>query len=110
MMHHSLRLLAATLLLSLGVAHASDAAPEKAATCVACHGERGAKPILPTYPVIAGQYANYLAHSLEAYRSGDRKNAVMAGIAAGLTDEDIEVLSHYFARQDGGLYTPSVGP
>lgn len=90
--------------------HASDAAPEKAATCVACHGERGAEPILPTYPVIAGQYANYLSHSLESYRSGERKNAVMAGIAAGLTDEDIEVLSRYFAKQDGGLYTPKVGP
>lgn len=84
-------------------------APESAASCVACHGERGAAPILPSYPVLAGQYADYLEHSLLAYRDGSRKNAIMAGLAGGLSDADIRALSRYFAAQDGPLYTPSVG-
>lgn len=108
-MSNYLRVAAMTLLMSVGVAQASADAPAQAATCVACHGEAGAKPILPTYPVIAGQYANYLAHALKDYRSGARKNAVMAGIAGVLSDEDIKVLSQYFSQQEGPLYTPSVG-
>lgn len=98
----------ALLSLGLGAAQAADA-PEVAATCVACHGERGAAPIMPSYPVIAGQYEDYLAHSLEAYRSGKRKNAIMAGIAGGLSDQDIRELSRYFAQQPSPLYTPKVG-
>ncbi|MGB1561813.1 MAG: c-type cytochrome [Sinimarinibacterium flocculans] len=83
-------------------------APEKAAACAACHGEGGAKPILPEYPVLAGQYANYLEHSLRGYRDGERKNAIMAAQAGALSDADIRELSRYFAAQPGSLYTPSV--
>lgn len=82
--------------------------PAQAATCVACHGESGAKPILPSYPVLAGQYANYLEHSLIEYKEGKRKNAVMAAQAAALSKEDIKLLSRYFAKQASPLYTPSV--
>jgi cytochrome c553 len=98
--------------LTMGLAQTAVAAdaPEVAATCVACHGERGAAPILPSYPVLAGQYADYLAVTLKAYRDGSRKNAIMAGIAGGLSDQDIQVLSRYFAQQEGPLYTPKVGP
>ncbi|MES0873251.1 c-type cytochrome [Sinimarinibacterium thermocellulolyticum] len=88
---------------------AAAAAPEKAAACAACHGEGGAKPILPEYPVLAGQYASYLEHSLREYRSGARKNAIMAAQAAALSDADIEALSRYFASQPGPLYTPGIG-
>ncbi len=83
-------------------------APEKAAACAACHGEGGAKPIMPEYPVLAGQYANYLEHVLREYRSGVRKNAIMAAQSAALSDQDIKDLSRYFAAQPGPLYTPSV--
>lgn len=98
----------ALLAIGLGAAHATDA-PDVAATCVACHGERGAAPILPSYPVIAGQYEDYLVHSLQTYRNGSRKNVLMAGIAGALSDEDIRVLSRYFAQQPSPLYTPKVG-
>lgn len=92
------------------LAHSSWAAakPESAATCVACHGDRGAAPIMPSYPVIAGQYADYLEHSLLAYREGKRQNAIMIGIAAGLSDRDIRELSRYFAAQEGSLYVPAL--
>jgi cytochrome c553 len=86
----------------------ANPAPEAAATCVACHGDRGAAPIMPTYPVLAGQHADYLEVTLLAYREGTRKNAIMAGIAAGLSDRDIRNLSRYFAAQDGPLYVPAL--
>ncbi len=94
--------------LSTTAAVAEVAVPEKAATCVACHGEAGAKPILPTYPVLAGQYANYLEYSLHEYQDGRRKNAVMAAQAAGLSKQEIKALARYFAAQPGPLYTPSI--
>jgi len=76
------------------------AGKEKAAACVACHGEDGNSPI-PTNPRLAGQYADYLAYALSTYRSGERQNPIMSGIAAGLSDEDIADLSAWFASQTG---------
>lgn len=103
-------MLSAVALVAVTFAPASVAnpAPESAATCVACHGDRGAAPIMPSYPVLAGQHADYLENSLLAYREGTRKNAIMAGIAGGLSDRDIRDLSRYFAAQDGPLYVPSL--
>lgn len=93
---------------AVGVAHADVAAPEKAAVCASCHGEGGAKPIAPNYPVLAGQYRNYLEVALNEYKSGARKNAIMAAQATNLSDADIKALAKYFAAQPGPLYTPSV--
>jgi cytochrome c553 len=81
---------------------------KKAETCFACHGLNGAKPIAPNYPVLAGQYANYLEHALTEYKEGKRKNAVMGGQAAALSKEDIHALARFFADQPDALYTPSV--
>ena len=87
---------------------ADSAVPEKAALCAACHGEGGGKPIMPEYPVLAGQYANYLAHALHEYKDGKRKNPVMSAQAAGLTDAEIKALAAYFESQPGPLYTPKI--
>ncbi len=104
------RTIITTLLFLAPVASfAAEAVPEKAALCVACHGEAGARPIAPTYPVLAGQYANYLAQALHEYKAGTRKNPVMGAQAATLSDEEIKSLAHYFSLQDGPLYTPSIG-
>jgi cytochrome c553 len=80
----------------------------KAAACAACHGPNGAKSILPDAAVLAGQYANYIEHALHEYKSGLRKNAVMAAQAAALSDADIRELAAYFSSQASPLYTPSV--
>ena len=48
---------------------------------------------------IAGQYKNYLIHALNAYKSGERENAIMAGFAAGLSEQDIIDLSTYYSKQ-----------
>ena len=72
----------------------------KSEPCQACHGADG-KGILPIYPVIAGQYADYLAHALEQYRSGERKNAIMMPMASALSDDDIADLAAYYASLPG---------
>ena len=84
---------------------AADAVPvqEKAAMCVACHGEAGNKPLMPEYPKLAGQPADYLVKALKDYKSGKRKNPVMAPMAAGLSKQDIKDLAAYFASQPGDL-------
>jgi cytochrome c553 len=86
--------------------HAIGTAPKAAQTCVACHGNNGVNDgigLLPEYPNLTGQHPDYIAYSLKAYRSGQRKNAVMAGMAAGLSDEDIEALAQYYGRQQPSL-------
>lgn len=102
--------LIATVLSASVTAHAAgpgDAAAgqEKAQSCVACHGATGNSEN-PIYPIIAGQYRDYLAQALRDYRSGARNNAIMRGFAAALSDEDILDLSAFFARQDSVLQTP----
>lgn len=79
------------------------AGAEKAKTCASCHGATGDESLDDTYPKIAGQYPEYLAKSLHDYKSGRRKNAIMAGFAQGLSDEDIDDLSAYFASQKGSI-------
>lgn len=77
----------------------------KSQTCTACHGTDG-RGISPEYPILAGQHAGYLAHALKQYRDGQRKNAVMAPMAAQLSDDDIEDLAAYYARMEPALATP----
>ena len=79
------------------------AGEEKAAACQACHGAGGGAPISPQYPILAGQYENYLSAALQQYQSGARKNLIMSGLAAALSEEDIEDLAAYFASQSSAL-------
>jgi cytochrome c553 len=66
--------------------------------CQACHGLDGNSQT-PDYPRLAGQYPDYLAKALRDYKSGARKNPIMAGFAGALTAQDIENLSAYYAQQ-----------
>lgn len=77
---------------------------EQAQVCAACHGTDGISPS-PMWPSLAGQHRDYLVHSLKAYRDGQRKDPVMAGQAAMLSDQDIEDLAAYYAAHPG-LFTP----
>lgn len=71
--------------------------------CAACHGPDGggANPPVANVPRLAGQHADYLVHALEQYRSGERKNAIMSGMAANLTDEDRADIAAFYASQSG---------
>ena len=80
--------------------------PNKAALCSACHNVDGNSTV-PAWPNIAGQSELYLLRQLRTFKKGDqgdRPNAVMQGILAPLTDQDLVELSHYFASQK-----PAVG-
>jgi len=68
-------------------------------SCIDCHGADGNSPIDPTYPKLGGQYGDYLAHSLQAYRSGDRQHALMTPQATDLSDQEIADLSAYFGSR-----------
>ena len=100
-------LLVALLLVS-GAASAAgdaDAGKAKATACAACHGPDGNAGIDPQYPRLAGQYRDYIAKALHEYKSGDRKNPIMAGFAGTLSDADIEDLASYFSSLEGSKLT-----
>ncbi len=70
----------------------------KAASCAGCHGVDG-KALLPEYPNLAAQHESYIAKQLRDYQSGERKNAIMAGMAAALSEQDIDDIAAYYASQ-----------
>jgi cytochrome c553 len=89
-----------------GTATAADrAAGQKIAEaqCASCHGKDYATPLLPIYPKLAGQYDDYLLKALQDYHSGARKNAIMAGIAKGLSRDDMRNVSAYLGSLPGPL-------
>ena len=96
------------LLLVLGatpLASAADLAAGAAKAkevCAACHGMDGNAPT-PDYPRLAGQHRDYLEKALRDYKSGARKNAIMAGLAKPLSREDIRNVSAYLASLPGPL-------
>ena len=100
-------LLAFILALSPAFAFGADLAAGQAKVkqvCSACHGQDGNSQS-PDYPKLGGQYPDYIAKALRDYKSGARKNPIMAGFAATLTDKDIENVAAYFASQPPVLAT-----
>lgn len=92
--------LAAALMMSNSFAASGDAAAgkDKAQTCAACHGADG-NGASADFPKLAGQHADYIDSALHQYKSGKRKNPIMAGFAATLSDKDIADLAAYFSSQ-----------
>ena len=66
--------------------------------CAACHATDG-NSASPANPILAGQHADYTAKQLANYKSGERKNPVMQGMAAPLSGADIKNLAAYFEAQ-----------
>lgn len=67
--------------------------------CAGCHGIPGYKTAYPDVyhvPKLGGQSPVYLVNALKAYRSGERSHPSMRGIAAGLSDKDMEELAAYY--------------
>jgi len=94
-------LISATALLGSFSAIAEDGAALYAAKgCMACHGADAKTSIMPAYPNLAGQNAEYMLAQMIDIKSGARNNgqtAVMKGIVAGITDEELGVLAKYIA-------------
>lgn len=101
-MNKTALLLAASLVPALAIAAPPadiEAGKAKSVVCQACHGADGNGIGDPQYPLLAGQYADYLEKALRDYRSGERNNPIMLGFAGTLSDADIVNLAAFFASQ-----------
>jgi cytochrome c553 len=99
-------LIAGAGLAAAGAAVAADVSAGKdmaGKVCAACHGVDGNTPLMPEYPKLAGQPADYLAKALGDYKSGARKNPLMGPQAQNLTKKDIMNLAAYFSSLNGDL-------
>ena len=79
---------------SLYRAGSSNGAP----ACSGCHGPAGAGNSAANFPSIGGQSAAYVAKQLKDFRSRARSNdlnGMMAGVAAKLSDKEIDAVSQY---------------
>jgi len=56
------------------------------------------------FPILAGQYKDYIIQALHEYKSGARTNSIMKGMASGLSEDDIQNLAQYFSGLPGPLH------
>ena len=75
-----------------------SAGQAKSQICAACHGLDGNSP-MPQNPVLAGQVPGYIAQQLARFKSGVRKNAIMAGMTQLLSEQDMQDLDAWFSSQ-----------
>ena len=68
------------------------------AVCASCHAADGNSGT-PVNPKLAQQHPEYLVKQLQEFKSGKRANAVMAGFAAGLSEDDMKNISFWLASQ-----------
>jgi len=99
---------AITLAMTAALAQSAELTPEvrstaeriAVSTCGTCHGTQGTS-IVPKFPNLAAQSANYLAAQLKAFRSRSRGDpdalAFMWGMAAALDDAQIDGLAQYYS-------------
>ncbi|MBH9576056.1 c-type cytochrome [Inhella proteolytica] len=102
-----LRLLALTLIAASAHANAPQPAAKpdlakgqaiSSQVCAACHtadGSRGS----PANPILAGQHPEYLAKQLADFKSGKRKNAIMAGFAGTLSEDDMRNVAAFYGSK-----------
>lgn len=88
--------------LASGGAAAADpaAGKEKSKPCAVCHGADG-NSASAEFPRLAGQHYDYLVKALNDYKSGARKNSIMAPQASNLSIRDIADLAAFYSRQQG---------
>ena len=68
------------------------------AVCMACHGTDGNSAIAAN-PKLSQQHPEYLVKQLQEFKSGKRKNAVMQGFAASLSDDDMRNMAYWVASK-----------
>ena len=84
-----------------GAAFAGDAAAGKAksAACGGCHGADGNSPA-PAFPKLAGQNEAYIVKQVKDFKANSaRKNEIMFGMVAAVSDEDAADIGAYFQAQ-----------
>ena len=76
----------------------AEAGQTKSATCMGCHGLAGNSEIA-SFPKLAGQGEAYLLKQLQNFKSGERNNAIMAGVASLLSEQDMMDIAAYYSIQ-----------
>ena len=84
------------------------------ANCASCHGANFNAPIDPSYPKLAGQYADYLYMALKAYQTDKnphvgRNNAIMSGMVKPFSHADLKQIAGYLADLPGDVKTVPEG-
>lgn len=97
-LHASLLALLSVTSVSAVAAGDPVAGKEKSQICASCHGADG-NSVMGDWPKLAGQGAKYIETQLAAFKSGDRKNDLMAPMAANLSEQDMADLAAYFSSQ-----------
>ena len=68
-------------------------------SCAGCHGTDGSS-VGPATPSLAGMSAEYFEEAMESYKDPEgRYSTIMSRIAKGYTEEEIKLMSGYFAKQ-----------
>ncbi|QRM20063.1 c-type cytochrome [Dechloromonas sp. TW-R-39-2] len=94
-------LIAAAVVASPAIAALDGAALYKDKTCNACHGPKGDKPLMPSYPKVAGQNAAYIEAQMKDIKSGARNNgqtAAMKGVMHLVNDEEIKAIAEHLSK------------
>ncbi|KPU89550.1 cytochrome C [Variovorax paradoxus] len=69
-----------------------------AKSCAACHSADGNSSV-PANPKLAQQHPEYLLKQLQEFKSGKRKSAVMAGMAAMLSDQEMRDVAWFLGSK-----------
>ena len=103
---NTLKITALAALTVLGVgsvasAMAADgAALFQAKTCWSCHGKDAKTPIMPIYPKLAGQNADYAFNQMKDIKSGARNNgqtAAMKGVMGLVSDDEMRAIADWLS-------------
>lgn len=74
------------------------AGKKKSQVCHGCHGADG-NSTNESIPKLAGQYEGYISKQMRNYLAGTRSHELMNGMAAPLSDKDLDDISAYYANQ-----------
>ncbi|MCK4841908.1 MAG: cytochrome c4 [Methylococcales bacterium] len=73
-----------------------SAGKAKSSNCTSCHGDDG-NSMMPTFPKLAGQHAEYIEKQLFAFKNNDRNSPMMAPLAMALSKQSIEDIAAFYA-------------
>lgn len=66
-------------------------------SCIGCHSPRGLGNDPAGYPRLGGQYSEYIALQLRAYRDGEREHEIMNTVAKNMTNAEIDAVANFIA-------------
>ena len=66
--------------------------------CAACHAPDG-NSMIPANPKLAQQHPEYLVKQLQEFKSGKRSNAIMTGMVAALSEQDMKNIAAWLATK-----------